>query len=310
MRMRALVRAVGAMAAFGCAFAALPEGRAADIRITAPAASMPSNPADAQPSQPLTPDESAMLERALVFDPATLASKPAKHGLRLPRLSKPGELAVNRTDKPDGSGTVTVKRPMVADFEHAELDASVGADVNMAAPPPPVYQPGKPLPGAVANDTGSAAAWASVGMPNLAAVDARVDPANDQGKIGGRLTHSIPVGKKFSVTLEDSYSMTESLNPITPASSAAALAAPPPVTAPPQGATQVFDNSKSLKFNIAPTGTTFGAGVTTASNDPVTHKTLSADQKLFGPLHVTTAVTDIGQPTVNKSITAGFKLNW
>jgi hypothetical protein len=308
MRMRALGRAVGAMAAFGCAVAALPAARAGDIRITAPAASLPSNPADAQPDKPLTPEESAMLERALVFDPATLNGKPRE--LRLPSLSKPGGLAVNRTDKPDGSGTVTVKRPMVADFEHAELDASVGADVNLAAPPPPVYQPGKPLPGSVANDTGSAAAWASVGMPNLAAVDARVDPANDQGKIGGRLTHSIPVGKKFSVTLEDSYSMTETFNPAAPASSVAAIAAPPPVTAPPQGATQVFDNSKSLKFNIAPTGTTFGAGVTTASNDPVTHNTLSADQKLFGPLHVTTSVTDVGHPTANKSITAGFKLNW
>ena len=50
--------------------------------------------------------------------------------------------------------------------------------------------------------------------------------------------------------------------------------------------------------------------MTTASNDPVTHNTLSADQKLFGPLHVTTAVTDVGQPSESKSITAGFKLNW
>ena len=73
---------------------------------------------------------------------------------------------------------------------------------------------------------------------------------------------------------------------------------------------QVFDTSKSVKLNIAPTGTTFGAGMTTASNDPVTHNTLSADQKLFGPLHVTTAVTDVGQPSESKSITAGFKLNW
>jgi hypothetical protein len=37
---------------------------------------------------------------------------------------------------------------------------------------------------------------------------------------------------------------------------------------------------------------------------------LSAEQKLYGPLHVTTAVTDLGQTTSNKSITAGFKLNW
>ena len=65
-----------------------------------------------------------------------------------------------------------------------------------------------------------------------------------------------------------------------------------------------------MKFDILSTGTTLGAGITTASNDPVTHNTLSADQKLYGPLHVTTAVTDLGQPTASKSISARFKLNW
>ncbi len=149
-------------------------------------------------------------------------------------------------------------------------------------------------------------------MPNLASVDARVDPANDKGKIGGKLSHAVPVGKDLSVTLEDSYSMTESFSPAAPApATTASLAAPAPTTAPaPAGAEQVFDNAKSVKFNVAPTGTTFGAGWTTASNDPVTHHTLSADQKLFGPLHVTTSVTDVGQPTENKTITAGFKFDW
>ena len=73
---------------------------------------------------------------------------------------------------------------------------------------------------------------------------------------------------------------------------------------------QVFGNERAVKFNILPTGTTLGAGLTTASNDPVTHNTISAEQKLYGPLQVTTAVTDFGQTTSNKSITAGFKLHW
>jgi len=75
-------------------------------------------------------------------------------------------------------------------------------------------------------------------------------------------------------------------------------------------AQQVFGNERAVKFNILPTGTTLGAGFANASNDPVTHNTFSADQKLYGPLHVTTAVTDVGQITSNKSVTAGFKLNW
>jgi hypothetical protein len=73
---------------------------------------------------------------------------------------------------------------------------------------------------------------------------------------------------------------------------------------------QVFGNETSVRFNILPTGTTLGAGVVTASNDPVTHNSISAEQKLYGPLQVTTAVTDFGQSTSNKSITAGFKFHW
>jgi hypothetical protein len=42
----------------------------------------------------------------------------------------------------------------------------------------------------------------------------------------------------------------------------------------------------------------------------VTHNTFSAEQKLYGPLQVTTTVTDFGQMTSSKSITAGFKLHW
>ena len=61
---------------------------------------------------------------------------------------------------------------------------------------------------------------------------------------------------------------------------------------------------------MLPTGTTFGAKFASASNDPVSHKTLSAEQKLYGPLQMTTAVTDVGQPTSSRSITAGFKLKW
>jgi hypothetical protein len=31
---------------------------------------------------------------------------------------------------------------------------------------------------------------------------------------------------------------------------------------------------------------------------------------VYGPLHVTTSVTDFGHSTTSKSITAGLKLNW
>ena len=279
------------MTALACGLAVLSAARAQDVRITAPA---PAGSADGA-SKPLTPDEAALLSRALSADSAALAAVP-NGSLHQPSLATPAALAVNRTDKPDGSSTVAVKQPLSPDIASADVDADVGADVNLAAPPVTVFEPGQPLPGNAAEKPGSGAAWASVGLHNLASVDVRVDPANDQGKLGGTLKHSLPVAKGLSVSLQDSYSVTQTLS----------ASAPPPATATPQ----IWGNEKSVKLSIAPTGTTLGADLATASNDPVTHQTLSADQKLYGPLHVTTAVTDLGEPSENKSITAGFKLDW
>jgi hypothetical protein len=307
MRARALTGAVGAVAAFGWLVMA-GAARAQDVRITAPA---PSSSAD-DAQKPLTPEESDLLGRALLLDPAALIRDRPPRTLKPRGYSKSAGLDVKNTDRPDGSTSVAVKQPLAIDS--ADVDSNVGADVNLAAQPPSIYQPRGPLPGATTNDKGSAAAWASVGLSNLASVDARVDPSNDQSRIGGKLSHAMPVGKDVSVTLEDGYSMTQSFGgPATAPAPAtvSSLAAPaPPATAPSPGLEQVFSSSKSVKFNVAPTGTSFGAGWTTASNDPVAHPTLSADQKLLGPLHITTSVTDVGQPTENKTIAAGFKLTW
>jgi hypothetical protein len=276
------------------------------MRITAPA---PSMPGDEPQMKPLTPEESELLGRALLFDPATLENNKPARNLRARGMPQAPGLDIKSNDKLDGSRSVALKRPVI--INAPDIDSNVGADVNLAAPAPSVYQPNKPLPNMATSDRGSAAAWASVGMNNLALVDARLDQGNDQGKIGGTLKHSVPVGQDLSVSVEDSYSVIQNFNPVAPMTAApttATLAGPAPVTTTPTQ--QVFDNSRAVKFNVLPSGTTFSAGWSSASNDPVTHNTLSADQRLYGPLHVTTSVTDPGQTSENKTITAGFKLNW
>jgi len=248
------------------------------------------------PEAPLTPEESEMLSNALVFDPAALATSP-KPSLRVPGSGT--GYNVSRTQNMDGSGSIVVKQPLATDWSNS-MGASVGPTDSRATF-------GQPLP-TTRDSTPSGSAWASVGVPNIGSVDARVDPSGEQGKIGTTLKQSIPFGGRFAVTLQDTYSVTETLGqpaagpsdiPLMRSPSAAASATP-----------QVFGNETSVKFNILPTGTSLGAGVVTASNDPVTHNTISAEQKVYGPLQVTTAVTDFGQASSNKSITAGFKLHW
>jgi len=294
--------------AVACGFAATPaaaqEAAAAAFDTLAPP-EYPAGAPDPQAATPLTPEEADALGNALAFDPKNLADvQPAKTP-RVPGLTDPDKFDVTRNGKPDGSSTVVVKQPLTT----SEWNAKVGADLNLAPAPTDVYQPDRPLPVTPATQD-SGVAWASVGVPDLATVDARVDPNNDQGKVGTTFKHSVPVAGRFSLTLQDSYSVTQTVGAPMAAPSSVPLMTVPAGMATPATTPQIWGNQSTVKFDVLTTGTTFGVDIVTASNDPVAHNTLSTDQKLYGPLHVTTALTDVGQPTVNKRITAGLKLNW
>jgi hypothetical protein len=281
----------------------LPQAAAEDPAAYA-ADAPPSNPGDEPAAEtPLSADETAALGSALTYDPFDIgAAAPAKT-LRLPSLSASKGLDMSRTDRPDGSSVVFLKQPLPTDW-----DAKLGADLGLASNAAASYQPDQVLP-AWRDGRNSGAAWASLGvLPNLATVDARVDPTNDRGKLGTTFKHAVPLGGKFAVTLQNSSSVTETFSPATSTSSDLPLMAAPIVTAAPTP--EIWNNEMAAKFDILPTGTAFGAKVASNSTDPVSHNTLSADQKIYGALHMTTAVTDLGQTTSSKSVTAGFKLNW
>ena len=255
---------------------------------------LPAGPAAAADGQ--NSDASFALGDALTLDPAAFAAAPLKP-LHLPGYADGKDLDVSRTDKPDGSSTFTVKKPLPID-----VDNRFGADIAPAAPT--TFQPGRPFPGG-AGSLDSGAAWASVGVPNLASLDARVDPDSDRGKVGTTLHHTVPVGSRLLLTLQDTVAVTDTLGARGTAEPLS-VAAPVATSAP----TQFWGNEQKLKFEVLPTGTSLSAGVATSSIDPVSHNTFSADQKIYGPLHVTTSLNDVGEPTSSKSITAGFKLNW
>jgi hypothetical protein len=240
-------------------------------------------------TRPLTPDESAALTRALTFDDVTPPAATPSGAYEMPPLAHRHALDVSRSENADGSSTVTVAQPL-SDAWHAK----VGADVGIAAAPETTYVLGEPLPGAVA-DKPSGAAFASLGVTPFASVDARVDPGNQQGKLGATLSHDVTLGDGVSLALRGHYAISDT---IPPADNSGAASAP------------VLSNDQSVKLAIGATGTTLSAGVSGDSSDPTMHSTLSADQKVYGPLHVTTAITDAGQPTADKRVTAGFKLTW
>jgi hypothetical protein len=294
--------ALPAMTAIICALAATPAAAQSEPSLIADAtdasvANPPAAPSDA------TQNNDFSLGDLLTFDPANSASDKPKP-LRVPELPAPKPLGGTRKDAPDGSSTVSLNKPLAT-----EWDTQVGVDIGLAADPRETYQPDKPLPG-TADKPGSGAAWASIDVPGVASFGARIDQSNDQSKFGTSLKRAVPLGGKLSVTLQNSYSMTESYNTASAGPTDMPLMTAPASTSATPTPEQIWGASQSVKLDVLPTGTTFTAGLDTTSNDSVTHNKFSADQKVYGPLHVTTSVTDVGQSTSNKSITAGFKLNW
>ena len=209
----------------------------------------------------------------------------------------------NRTDKPDGSAALTIGRRLPS-----EWDTKVGTDVSLAAPEGTVASDS--LLRGTTPDRSSGVVWGNLTMPGLrplgfdkTSVDARVDAGKDHGKLGATLSRSVPIGSDLSVTLQNSYSVTQSL-----ATGAPAIAAPPlgtsSTTAP--GSAPAWAADETIRLNINPSGTTVSAGAGSSTTDAQWHNRLSVEQTLYGPLKLTTSVEDAGSAASKKSITAGF----
>jgi hypothetical protein len=203
----------------------------------------------------------------------------------------------SRTEHDDGSVALSVGRSL-----KSEWNARIGIDARLAPNPGPagvaetIQQGGESGP-----STGTA--WGRIETPaplfwDTTAVDARLDPLQEQGQISATMSRTVPLGDNVSVTLQDKYSTTRSLQ-----GEPSALAAIPP------GAS-VWETDRSVRFNLKQTGTTLSAGVATLGGDAQWHNRISAEQQIGGPLSVTTTVTDPASGVGSKSIRARFRHTW
>ena len=235
------------------------------------------------PPRQLSDEELAL---ALNYDPVKLTGK-ARY--RSPLAPDPHAVwEGGRQD--DGSTRVSVKKSLAPAW-----DLRAGADLTVPGERPVTYRPDRPLPGAPPANTAQGGLWASAAVPDVADVSVRVDPGLAQNKFGADLKRTVPLGSRYSVTLENKVSVTDTTG----------LVAVAPGTAP-----QVWDSERNVKLNVKTTGTSFGVGTATSSYDGVTHHNFSAEQRVYGPLHVTGTLTDPGRVTAAQSIGAKFKLNW
>jgi hypothetical protein len=234
------------------------------------------------PAAPANETASELADEAMLPEGATLdLSTPSAEELLAPGKLKPS-------------------KPFVRD-PRAPVDAKVGVDYRKPALPALEFRPDDLLSGKLGEQS-TGVAWATVtaGLPlgwDQASVDTRLDPAQEQGKLGTTLSRSLPLGDALSLTLQNGVAVSRS------------VANPAPGTVP--AAAQSWSSSQAVRFNILPTGTAVSLGATVSSTDDKWLRTLSAEQKLFGgPLSVTGSVSETPTGEAATSVKAGFKRTW
>ena len=234
----------------------------------------------------------------LVIDASTLAADgPAVK--KQAAKSAPGDGGLNWSSnaQANGSSAVTVKQSVSPVW-----DTRVGADMTVTREPTTMSEllAEKAANGGNAPQS-SGNAWVAATAPGAGSiwdktdVEARVDPGQDQSKLGATLTKSVPM-KNYSLTLQNGYNVTE--QGTTPIPGVAGQT------------TTSYGTNQSAKVTIGETGTSLTAGQSLSSTDDKWQRQVGAEQKVFDNVTVSGTVGVNAQGATNKSLTAGFKKSW
>lgn len=117
------------------------------------------------------------------------------------------------------------------------------------------------------------------------AVNVAVSPT-DESKLGTTLSRSWTLYEGLKAELSDSYALARS-----------------------SSGSGAWQTDKALSLKLTETGTTVSVAASASEATPQLLPSISAQQKVFGALNVTTTVADTGSE-LNKSITAGFSHRW
>ena len=201
-------------------------------------------------------------------------------------------------DQANGSSAVSVKQS-VSPF----WDARVGADMTVAHQPTTMselLEEKSANGGNVPQSSGTA--WAAITAPGAgslwdkAAVEARVDPGQDQSRLGTSISKQVPLADQYSVTLQNCYDMTEQGSV--------------PVPGVGGRTTHGYQTEQSAKLDIGDSGTSVTAGQSLSSADDKWLRKIGAEQKLVDGVTISGAIGETPQGATSKSVTAGFKKSW
>jgi hypothetical protein len=233
----------------------------------------------------------------LNVDASTLTG-PAPKGRAAPKGAN-ADATWSNNAKPNGASAVSVKQS-VSPF----LDTRIGADMTVARQG--TLTASEALSDRLANggnsQQSSGTAWAAITAPGVAsiwdktAVEARVDPGQEQSKLGTTLSKDLPLSEQYSLTLKNDYNVIQQ-----------GIVPVPGIISRP---TRSYETDQSAKLSVTDTGTSFVAGQTLSSNDDKWLRKVGAEQKLFDGVTISGSVGETSTGAINKSLSAGFKRSW
>jgi hypothetical protein len=213
------------------------------------------------------------------------------------RAPRDGPASWSSRDTANGAAALSVKQSMIPFW-----DTSVGADLTVARQQPLSAAEALQRKITTGEQQSSGAAWAAMTAPGVGsvwdktAIEARVDPSQEQSRLGASLSKSVTLDERTSLTLRNGSSVIQH-----------GIAPIPGITG---HQARDYAMDQSARLSIADTGTSFFAGQTLSSTDDKWLRTIGAEQKLFGGVSVSGSIGETLQGAPNRGFSAGFKRSW
>jgi hypothetical protein len=235
----------------------------------------------------------------LDVDVSTLmTTSPASKAGLAPKAGTAADMSWSSRDTPNGSSALSVKQPLSPFW-----DARVGADMTVVRQPSTMSELlAEKVTNGGSDPQSSGSAWAAITAPGVnviwdkTAIEVRVDPSQEQSKLGTSLSKSLPLNEQYSLSLQNGYNVIQQ-----------GIVPVPGIIGRPS---RNYETDQSAKLSIADTGTSFSAGQTLSSADDRWLRKIGAEQKLFGGVSISGSIGETALGTTSKSLTAGFKQSW
>ena len=200
-------------------------------------------------------------------------------------------------DTANGAAALSVRQSMIPFW-----DTRVGADITVARQQPLTASDALQQKITTGAQQSSGAAWVGMTAPGVGsiwdntAIEARVDPMQEQSRLGTSLSKSVTLDERTSLTLQNGANLIQH------------GIAPIPGIPGHQARNTTMD--QSARLSIADTGTSLVAGQSLSSTDDKWLRKIGAEQKLFGGVSVTGSIGETPQGAPNRSFGAGFRRSW